>query len=191
MLLKLQAAAVVNIGGLAGPTSVTFDADGRVYISELTGKIKVANSWSANSTSGTWVDLTTDVASVLTGAGNELGLTSIVVAGEYLYGVYAAYNAANAGKDCSGTQLAGQPAWNITGCPTAGRLSRWQIRANGTAGPQEILVDGLDKMCSQFWTLGADNVKVGPDGYLYVSTGGWQQSLQRLTGKHSDDTIRR
>ena len=35
----------------------------------------------------------------------------------------------------------------------------------------QILIDGKERMCSQFTTLGPDNVEVGQDGLLYVSVG--------------------
>ena len=158
--------------GLDFPTSVT-SALGRVYISEKAGIIRVASSWSAPTTT-VWLDIRLQTASFQLGDLSELGLSSIAASldGSFIYGVFSVWDAANADRDCSGTQAQGVPSSSIRGCPTRGRLSRWAIMANGSAGGEEVLLsDASNKMCSQFLTLGADNVEVAADGAVLVSVG--------------------
>jgi len=86
-------------------------------------------------------------------------------------GVYSVYDAANSGYDCTGTQALGVNGSFIRGCPSMGRLSRWAIRSNGSAGREEVLLDGTSTFCTQFDKLGVDNVEVDADGFVVVSVG--------------------
>jgi hypothetical protein len=102
----------------------------------------------------------------------DLGLTSVAASEGHLYALYSVWNASYAGAVCQVSPVAPVDPAATPGCPAAGRLSRWPLAANGSiAGPEEVLVDGTGRVCTQFTTLGGDQVALGPDGYLYVSVG--------------------
>jgi glucose/arabinose dehydrogenase len=154
--------------GLTAPTVVQFSPDGRVFVAEQSGLIKVFNSLSDTQPT-VFADLRTNVLNY-----GDRGLVGMALdpsfpTKPYVYVMYT-YDA----------QIGGTaPQWGVAGqtsdsCPTpsagclaSGRLSRLQASGNQMVGSEQVLVEDW---CQQFnHTVGM--VKFGPDGSLYASAG--------------------
>jgi hypothetical protein len=163
----------VDIGGLTEPTSVTVTDEGRVYIAEKGGAIKLAPSLSASSAS--------TVASVDTYDNGDHGLTSIANGGGTLYVTYTQPPEGYCDPSDYGD------AEDSRGCVVGGQLSSFEIGADGSLGPEQPLLGGTDVWCAQFTTHGIDDVVVGPDGELYVSAGDGAGFTSIDYGQFDDD----
>ena len=156
--------------GLRAPTSTAFAPDGKAFITEKRGIVKVFDGLSDTS-SQTVIDLRTEVFNW-----NDRGLTSVAVdpaypAEPYIYIVYA--RDAEPGGDAprwGGTSDNDDCPDSTNGCLGTGRVARVQVDTSiGVAvGPAQPLVTDW---CMQFGSHAIDDVRFGPDGYLYVSGG--------------------
>jgi glucose/arabinose dehydrogenase len=157
--------------GLTLPTAMAFSPDGKVYVAEKSGVIKVFPNASSNN-GVVFKDLSTRVFNFWDRG--LLGLTVDPRTGsgtghDFVYALYA--------KDAPPGQ--NPPVWNddcptppgglTDGCVVASTLSRIPINANGTAGAEQILID--DEWCQQFTTHSAGHLAWGFDGSLYVTGG--------------------
>ena len=165
----------VAFSGLASPTSVRFAADGRVFVAEKSGLIKVFDSLSDPSPT-VFADLSTNVYNFWDRGLLGLALDPQFTAGRpYVYVLYT-YDAAIGGL---------APRWGTPGvlsdpCPTppgptgdgcvvSGRLAR--LTANGsTAVPNSHLVL-VEDWCQQYPSHSIGSLAFGADGALYVSGG--------------------
>ncbi len=157
--------------GLTLPTAMSFSPDGKVYVAEKSGIIKVFPNASSNN-GVVFKDLRSRVFNFW-----DRGLLGIAVdprlgsgAGkDFVYALYA--------KDAPPGQT--PPRWNddcpnppggsTDGCVVSGTLSRIPVNANGTAGTEQILID--NEWCQQFTSHSVGALAFGPDGNLYVTGG--------------------
>jgi glucose/arabinose dehydrogenase len=146
------------------PTSVRFAPDGRVFITEKKGVIKVYADLYADAPMLT-IDLQTQVNSYWDHGLSGLALDPRFPAVPDIYITYT-HDAPVGGT---------APVWHDQcannlppGCPTSGRLSRLSLTSPTTAGPERVLVEDW---CQQGVTHSIDDVAFGPDGLLYVSAG--------------------
>jgi glucose/arabinose dehydrogenase len=161
------------IDGLVQPTSFKFADDGRVFIAEKNGYIKVYDS--INDTTPTiFADLTTNVYSFLDRGLMGIELHPDFPATPYVYALYA-YDA-----EIGGTA----PRWGTPGvpfdtCPTppgalsdgciaSARLVRLEASGDVMTGPEHVLIEDW---CGQFPSHTVGTVRFGPDGALYVGGG--------------------
>ncbi len=153
----------VAFSGLAFPTSVRFSPDGRVFVAEKSGLIKVFASLSA--TTPTVVkDLSPSVDNYWDRGLLGFTLDPNFPTTPYVYALYA-YDAMIGGT---------APVWNdacptppgptADGCPISGRLSR----INVTTGAEQVLINDW---CQQYPSHSVGELRFGPDGALYVSGG--------------------
>jgi glucose/arabinose dehydrogenase/PKD repeat protein len=162
----------VVFSGLTEPTDVAFAPDGRVFVSEKSGLIKVFAGLNATS-STIAVDLRTQVYNFW-----DRGLLSIALDPQYpirpyLYALYTL----DAGIGQTAPRW-GQPGATSDPCPTppgptdAGclastRLSKLTLSGNTVTGEQTLIND----WCQQFPSHSAGGLVFGPDGMLYASGG--------------------
>jgi glucose/arabinose dehydrogenase len=165
----------VVFSGLTQPTAVRFAGDGRVFVAEKRGVIKVFDSLS-DATPTTFADLNVNVYNFW-----DRGLLGMTLAPNfptdpYVYLLYT--------YDHMLGSTAAAPRWGTPGvysdpCPTppgptsdgcvvSGRLSRLQANGNAMTGPEQVLIEDW---CQQYPSHSIGAVEFGPDGALYASGG--------------------
>ena len=149
------------LGGLNLPTNVVFSPDGRVFVAEKAGVIKVYDSLS-DPTPSVFADLSTEVYSF-----GDLGMTGLTLhpnfpATPYIYVTYE-HDAPIGGHAPVYSDTCSAPGE----CTASGRVSRLTVTGN-TGGSEKVLVEDW---CQAYYSHAIQDVKFGPDGYLYVSGG--------------------
>jgi glucose/arabinose dehydrogenase len=156
----------VAFSGLTEPTAVRFASDGRVFVAEKSGIIKVFDGL-GDTTPTTVADIRPKVHNYWDRGLLGFNLDPEFPAKPFLYVLYV-HDAAIGGT---------APRWN-DGCPTppgpttdgcvvSGRLSRLQLTGNQT-GPEQVLVEDW---CQQFPSHSMGDIAFGADGALYASAG--------------------
>ncbi|MGC4806178.1 PQQ-dependent sugar dehydrogenase [Micromonospora sp. DT233] len=153
--------------GLNLPTNVEFAPDGRVFVAEKGGRIKVYDNL-ADTTPTVFADLSANVHNQ-----HDRGLLGLALHPQfptqpYVYVLYA--------YDAPPGQTA--PYWNdncaaVGGtnsgqCVITGRLSRLTAAGNVMTGSEQVL---LQDWCQQFASHSVGDLRFGADGMLYVSGG--------------------
>jgi glucose/arabinose dehydrogenase len=159
------------------PTVVEFAPDGRVFIAEKRGVIKVYPN-EATPTFQVFLDIRTQVHNYW-----DRGLLGFVLhpnfmsspETSYFYVLYTLdrepggttiprWGVPNADTDSCPTP----PGGNTDGCAVTARLSRFSVSAAGVAGSEEVLIDDW---CSQFPSHTIGDLLFGEDGALYATGG--------------------
>jgi glucose/arabinose dehydrogenase len=163
----------VAISGLTLPTDVAFAADGRVFVAEKSGLVKVFESL-ADTSPTVFADLRTQVHNFLDRGLLGLTLDPQFPASPYVYVLYT-YDAlpgltgpqwGTAGATSDGCP--DPPGANADGCVVQARLSRLTAAGDQMSGPEHVLVSGW---CQQFPSHSIGTVRFGPDGALYAGAG--------------------
>lgn len=163
----------VVISGLDQPTAVRFAADGRVFVAEKRGVVKVFDSL-GDTTPTVFADLRTDVYNFWDRGLTGLALHPNFPASPWVYVLYTR------DADIGGTA----PKWGTpntdsdpcpsppgptnNGCVVSGRLARLQAAGNVMTGAPQVLVDDW---CQQFPSHTVGALAFGRDGALYASAG--------------------
>jgi glucose/arabinose dehydrogenase len=157
--------------GLTNPTVVRFASDGRVFVAEKSGLIKVFDNLS-DPTPTLFADLSTNVYNFWDRGLLGLALHPNFPATPYVYALYT-YDAAIGGVaprwGTPGVLADPCPAGPTTnGCLVSGRLSRLEASGNVMTGPEHVLIEDW---CQQFPSHSVGSLAFGPDGALYASGG--------------------
>jgi glucose/arabinose dehydrogenase len=160
------------ITGLSQPTSVRFSPDGRIFVAEKSGLIKVFDGIGDN-TATVFADLRTKVHNFWDRGLLGLALDPEFPAKPFVYVVYT-YDAAIGGTaprwgtaGQSGDPCPTPPGPTTDGCVVSGRLSRIEAIGN-QAGPEQVLIEDW---CQQFPSHSVGDLEFGQDGALYASGG--------------------
>ncbi len=154
--------------GLDYPTAVRFAPDGRVFVGEKGGVIKVFDDVD-DPTPTTFVDISNEVNAYW-----DRGLIGLAIHPEfptvpYVYGLYV-YDAPPGGTAPTwGDTCASPPGGTVDGCVVSGRLSRFTMGPSGTSTANTVLLK--DNWCQQYPSHTVDDLVFGEDGALYVSAG--------------------
>ncbi len=176
----------IAFSGLTQPTAVKFARDGRVFVAEKSGLVKVFSSLT-DTTPDVFVDLRTQVHNFWDRGLLGLELHPSFPDVPYVYVLYAldrlpksAWVDPNpndgivdppipqwgtAGATSDGCP--NPPGATGSGCPVTGRLSRLTAFGN-SAGPEQALIEDW---CQQFPSHSIGALAFGGDGALYVSGG--------------------
>jgi glucose/arabinose dehydrogenase len=167
----------IVFSGLTNPTAVRFAQDGRVFVAEKRGVIKVFSSLT-DPTPDVFADLNVNVYNFWDRGLLGMALAPNFPTSPYVYVLYT--------YDHELGSTAPAPRWGTPGvysdpCPTppgptdngcvvSGRLSRLQITAGGNTmtGAEQVLVEDW---CQQYPSHSVGAVEFGRDGALYASGG--------------------
>ncbi len=154
----------VVFSGLTQPTKMVLSPDGRVFVAQKNGIIKVYDNL-ADPTPDTFADLSVQVHDQADRGLTGLALPPDFPTNPWVYVLYA-YDAPP-GKTA--------PYWhdvcanaNDGTCVVTGHLSRLQASGNHMVGTEQVLVTGW---CQQYPSHSLDDLHFGPDGALYASSG--------------------
>ncbi|MBP2331193.1 glucose/arabinose dehydrogenase [Kibdelosporangium banguiense] len=154
------------------PMSVDFSEDGRVFVAEKSGIIKVFDGL-GDSTPTVFADLRTKVYNELDRGMMGLALPPGFPNDPSVYVLYAHDAAIGATAPRWGTPGAtsdscpNPPGATTDGCVISGRLSKLDSTQPG-GGTEQVLIEDW---CQQYPSHSVGDLKFGPDGYLYASAG--------------------
>ena len=153
--------------GLTYPTNIEFAPDGRVFVAEKSGVIKVFDS-PTDPTPTVFADLSANVHDFW-----DRGMLGMAVdprpapATAYVYVLYT-YDAPIGGTPPTwGDGCPNPPGATADGCVVSGRLSRLNASTN-QAGAEQVLINDW---CQQYPSHSIGDLAFGADGALYVTAG--------------------
>ena len=165
----------IAFSGLTQPTVVRFAADGKVFVAEKRGVIKVFDSL-ADPTPDVFADLNVNVYNFWDRGLLGMALAPNFPTDPYVYVLYT--------YDHELGSTAPAPRWGTPGvysdpcpsppgatsdgCVVSARLSRLQANGNVMTGPEQVLVEDW---CQQYPSHSIGTVEFGRDGSLYASGG--------------------
>jgi glucose/arabinose dehydrogenase len=158
----------VVISGLTNPTVVRFASDGRVFVAEKSGIIKVFDNL-ADPAPDVFADLRTNVHDFWDRGMLGMALDPAFPTNPYVYVLYAYDHILGdaAPPPRWGDRCPSPPGATADGCVVSGRLSRLQATGN-QAGPEQPLIEDW---CQQYPSHSVGSIAFGGDGALYVSGG--------------------
>ncbi len=163
----------IVMSGLDHPTAVRFSPDGRVFVAEKRGVVKVFDSLT-DTTPTVFADLRTNTFNGWDRGMMGLALDPAFPSKPYVYVLYA-YDGDIGGPapkwgtpDTDDDTCPDPPGYTTDGCVVSGRLSRLEAAGNVMTGPEKVLVAGW---CQQYPSHAVDDIGFGPDGALYATAG--------------------
>ncbi|HSL63870.1 MAG TPA: PA14 domain-containing protein [Gaiellaceae bacterium] len=165
----------VAFSGLTNPMVVRFASDGRVFVAEKSGLIKVFDSLS-DTTPTVFADLRTNVYNFWDRGLLGMALDPAFPSSPYVYVSYT-YDHILGSSDppprwgspgATSDPCPSPPGATSDGCVVSGRVSRLQAAGNVMTGSEQVLVEDW---CQQYPSHSVGTVEFGPDGNLYASGG--------------------
>jgi glucose/arabinose dehydrogenase len=157
----------VALSGLTNPTVVQFASDGRVFVGQKNGVIKVFSSLTDTSPV-TFADLSGEVDDYWDRGLLGLALDPAFPARPYVYVLYT-YDAPIGGTAPAwGDACPTPPGPTTDGCVVSARVSRLTASGNTMTGTEQVLVEDW---CQQFPSHSIGTLLFGRDGALYAGAG--------------------
>lgn len=157
----------VVLSGLTNPTVLQFAPDGRIFVGQKNGVIKVFQSLT-DTNPVTVANLSTEVDDYWDRGLLGLAIPPDFPANPYIYVLYT-YDAPPGGTAPMWNDACPTPPGPTTdGCVVSARVSRLPISGNVMSGPEQVLVSGW---CQQFPSHSIGTLLFGRDGDLYVGAG--------------------
>ncbi|HEU5100406.1 MAG TPA: PQQ-dependent sugar dehydrogenase, partial [Roseiflexaceae bacterium] len=156
------------ISGLKNPTDFEFATDGRLFVAEKAGAIKVFDSLADTSPT-----IFADLSTLVYKGPNDHGILGIALdrgfpTKPFVYVLYT-YDAPIGGVAPRWNDVCPDPpGLNTNGCVVSGRLSRLQAAGNVMTGNEQVLIEGW---CQQYTSHSIGALAFGADGALYASAG--------------------
>jgi PKD repeat protein len=165
----------VVFSGLTLPTAVRFAADGRVFVAEKSGVIKVFDSLT-DASPDVFADLNVNVHNFWDRGLLGMALAPNFPADPYVYVLYTYDHQLGSTSPAPRWGAAGvysdpcpsPPGATADGCVVSGRLSRLQAAGNAMTGAERVLIEDW---CQQYPSHSVGTVEFGRDGSLYASAG--------------------
>ncbi len=152
---------------LNAPTVVRFHPDGRVFVAEKRGVVRVFDSLS-DATPTTFVDLRGRVHDYWDRGLLGMALHPDFAEHPYVYVLYTLDARPGESPPSWGDECPDPPGGTEDGCVVQARLSRFRAAGNAADGGEEVLIQNW---CQQFPSHSIGALAFGPDGALYVSGG--------------------
>ena len=163
----------IVFSGLTQPTAVRFASDGRVFVAEKSGLIKVFDNLT-DTTPTVFADLRTQVHNFWDRGLLGLALHPAFPTNPWVYVLYT-HDAAIGGTAPRWGSVGGTsdgcptpPGATADGCVVSGRLSRLQASGNVMVGSEQVMIEDW---CQQYPSHSIGSLAFGTDGALYVSGG--------------------
>ena len=159
----------VAFSGLTNPTVVRFASDGRIFVGEKGGAIKIFDSLS-DQTPTLFANLAINVQNYWDRGLLGMALDPNFPAAPYVYVLYAYDHQLGSPSQPPrwGDQCPTPPGPTSDGCVVSGRLSRLEAAGNLMTGSEQVLIEDW---CQQYPSHSVGTVEFGPDGALYASAG--------------------
>ena len=165
----------VVFSGLSNPTVVRFASDGRVFVAEKRGVIKVFDSLT-DSTPDVFADLNVNVYNFWDRGLLGMALDPNFPTNPYVYVLYSYDHVLGSSAPAPRWGTPGvysdpcptPPGATDDGCVVSGRMSRLQAAGNTMTGSEQVLVEDW---CQQYPSHSVGTVEFGPDANLYASGG--------------------
>jgi glucose/arabinose dehydrogenase/PKD repeat protein len=152
----------VAITGLVQPMVVRFSPDGRVFVAEKSGLVKVFDNL-GDPTPSTYADLRTQVYDYWDRGLLGMALSPTFPADPSIYVLYTRDAMLGGTAPRWNDACPSPPGPNTDGCVASARLSRLN-----SAGNETVLISDW---CQQFPSHSVGQIQFGPDGALYASAG--------------------
>jgi glucose/arabinose dehydrogenase len=157
----------VVLSGLTNPTVIQFAADGRIFVGQKNGVIKVFQSLTDTSPV-IFADLSSEVDDYWDRGLLGLALAPNFPVDPHVYVLYV-YDAPIGGTSPKWNDACPTPPGPTTdGCVVSARVSRLQANGNVMTGGEQVLVNDW---CQQFPSHSIGTLLFGRDGKLYVGGG--------------------
>ena len=157
----------VALSGLTNPTVLQFSPDGRIFVGQKIGVIKVFSSLT-DTHPVTFADLSSEVDNYWDRGLLGLALDPNFPTRPYVYVLYT-YDAPIGGSAPTWNDACPTPPGPTTdGCVVSARVSRLTASGNAMTGTEQVLVEGW---CQQFPSHSVGTLMFGRDGALYASAG--------------------
>jgi glucose/arabinose dehydrogenase/PKD repeat protein len=157
----------VVLSGLVNPTVLQFAPDGRIFVGQKNGIIKVFQSLT-DTNPVTFADLSTRVDDYWDRGLLGLALPPNFPTDAYVYVLYT-YDAPIGGTAPIWNDACPTPPGPTTdGCVVSGRVSRLPMSGNVSSGAEQVLINDW---CQQFPSHSLGTLLFGRDGNLYVTGG--------------------
>jgi PKD repeat protein len=157
----------IVFSGLNAPINMEFASDGRVFVAEKSGVIKVFDSLTDSSPT-VFADLRSKVHDFWDRGMLGFALDPAFPGNPWVYVLYAHDAAIGGTAPRWGDDCPDPPGATEDGCVISGRLSRLQANGNVMTGAEQVLIEDW---CQQYPSHSVGAIEFGADGALYASGG--------------------